>query len=168
MRYLLLLLLPLLFTNCGKDETILFQMKYNEEFEIPAGLNTFETHHFLIRNITTNYDNLLNTFGREDSEVTTIKPQNARLDAIFSSAEYDIIREISIRVYKDNPSNFQEIFYMDNVPLNTDGDLNLIPTLVEVQDKLTSESFNVDVAIQFRQTPTQFIESRLTLEFAVQ
>lgn len=167
MRYFLLLLFPLIVSSCGKDDIILFEMEYTEDFEIQAGLNSFETHHFLIKDISTNYNNLLQTFDQTDSQVSNINPQNARLDALFSSATYDIIREISVRIYKDDVTNYKEIFYIENVPLNTGGDLNLIPTLVDVRDILSGDSFNIDIAIQFRQAPAQFIESRFIFDFLV-
>ena len=166
-RYLLIFLLPLFLTNCKKDENVLFRMEYTEAFEIQAGLNTFETHHFLLKNINTNINSYLANYGGSASELLAINPRSARLETLFSNATYDIITDISVRMYLDDPTDYKEIFYREDVPFNTGSNLDLIPTLVDVKEMLTDERYSIDVAFLFRETPPEFIESRLTFDFFV-
>lgn len=167
LSYLLVLLLPLLLTNCKKEENVLFRMEYNETFEIKAGLNTFETHHFLIQNRNTNINSYLAGYGGDASELMAINPRSARLETLFSNATYDIVLDVSVRIYEDDPNDYKEIFYREDVPLNTGATLDLIPTLVDVKEMMTEDRYNIDVAFLFRNPPPEFIESRLTFDFFV-
>ncbi len=164
MRYLLLFIIPFLWSGCRNDEPILFELEFREDFEITAGLNTIETHHFLLRNINTNLDSYLSSFGYQESDISLINPNNATLEVLFGNSDLDFVFEVSVRAYKENPLDYQEIFYRENVPLNTSSVLQLLPTLVDVKKLMQEDVFNIDVAFLFRNAPPQFIDARLTLD----
>jgi len=166
-KILWLLILPLLFANCDEEEPSLFRVNYEEEFQIAAGLSIFNVWYFEINNIATNWDDYLTANNRSETEITSITPRSARMTAIFSGADYEFIRRISVRLYKNEIEDYQEIFYREDVPLNTGGILDLIPTLVDVDKKIMEEEMNVVIRMEFREAPPEFIETRLALEFNV-
>lgn len=112
MRYLLLLIIPFVFCTCKSDEEFLFKMEYEQQFEIQAGLGLFLTHNWILEDVVSNRTTYLNTFGTAEPEITSINPGNARIDALFSDAEYSIVDEISVRVYEEDPSILRKYFIM--------------------------------------------------------
>ncbi|MCP3894385.1 MAG: hypothetical protein GY706_07120, partial [Bacteroides sp.] len=169
MKYLLLLLTPLLFIQCNKedDAKTAFRIElHNLNFEIPAGLNIFESHHFIIRNVPTNFRALLDQSGLTEEEVTGIDPRAGNMLAIFPSDDYGFIYEVSVRLYvEDNPTDIMEVFYRENVPENTGADVGLIPSLADAQRMLTNDLVTVEVVLRrLRGSTSSSIESRLEHE----
>lgn len=166
-RILFLFSLVLLFSNCGKDEPVLFTMPYQEVFEIPAGLNTIDNHHFVISSIVTNKTNLFDANNVTDEDVVTINPEACRLTSVLNG-EYGFLFNVSVRMYTDDPDAYKEIFYRDNIPMNTGGQLDLIPTLVNVRDFLVEETVTVEVVLIRPRVPSpEFIETIVRMDFAV-
>ena len=167
-----LLLLALSGWNCNKDRgEVLFQLGYpNNRFEIKAGLSTFETHYFLIRNIPANYLAFLDQYGASDAEVTSIEPRAARLTALSSGFGFDFINDIYIEIFPDGkPEERREIFYRENLPLNTDDQVDLIPSYADLKEFFREhESFTLQVRLFRLRTPSPaFIECRLDVSFNV-
>lgn len=165
-RILFLFLATILFSNCGKDETILFSMPYQDSFEIPAGLNTIDNHYFVLENIPTNKTSLFNANNVTDEDIVTINPESCRLTAVFNS-EYGFLFDVSVRMYTDDPLDYKEIFYRENIPENTGSQLDLIPTLVNVRDFMMEETFNVEIVLIRPRVPSpEFIDTIVKFEFA--
>ena len=162
-----ILLVLFTFSNCEKEEPFLFSMDYERNFEIPAGLNIFSPWDFQLNNIPTSKVAFLSANNATEEDVTEITPRSARITSLIASEDFSFIRDISVRMYKNDVSDYQEIFYRDNIPLNTSGNLSLIPTLVNVEKKLFDEEFNVVIKMEFRDSPPQYTEVVLDLEFAV-
>lgn len=156
-----LLLLPLLLTNCGNDDLILVEMPYRVEFDIPAGLSPFENWFFVFEDIPSNKLSLFANAGITDEDVTEIRGKSARLSTIFSDIPYDFIFDISVRIYKDDPDDYRELFYRTDVPLNISSQLDMIGGETDVQRYLENGSFNLLIRIVPRQGTTQVVESRL-------
>ena len=170
MRYIFLLIaLPFLFFSCKKDPNVLFEMAYpNNDFSIAAGLNPFDVHYFILRNIQTNSDSLFSFHNIKASAITQIQPSSARLSAIFASSDYSFIRKIEIRIFKDNPDDYNVLFYRDDVPFNTGQDLGLIPNGVNIKKYMVEDHFGIVVRMELRNISPEFIESRLNFKFGVQ
>ncbi len=166
-RFLFLFSLVFLLSNCKKEEPVLFTMPYQETFEIPAGLNTIDTHHFVLSNISSNKANFFSANNVTDDDVVTINPELCRMTSVLN-ANYDFLFNVSIRMYTDNPDTYKEIFYRDNVPSNTGSQLDLIPTLVNVRDFLVAETFTVEVVLERPRVPSpEFIDTVIRMDFAV-
>lgn len=162
-------LLIVLLISCRKDNPpAVFEMIYpNQVIEIQAGLNVFESHYYTIPRIPTRYLNLLDQNGLNDEDVLEIVPTNCRLTNISSNAPYDFLFEVSVRIYnEDEPGRKFEIFYDDRVPLKTGNLLNLIPNPNNVKEILSKEHFNLEIVlVRLRDTPQEFIETRVELTF---
>ena len=168
MRYIVVFLfIPILFSNCGDDEIIQFRMEYRQDFEISAGLNPFEVWYFEINNVDSNAADYFSTFDVQQSDVTAINPGSAQMSLIAASNDYDFIEDISVRMYLEDPAVYKEIFFRDNLPNDNSRVLDLIPTLVDVQDWIVEDSYNILVRIQFRQAPPEFFDNRLDFDFLV-
>ena len=60
------------FFSCGSDRTEVFEVDNEIEFITPGGLNTIETHVFVIRNVPTFIDNALQANGLNKDQVVGI------------------------------------------------------------------------------------------------
>ncbi len=159
-----LLILPLFLSNCKKEEPILFEMVYAEDFTIQAGLNPFDTHYFYLENIP--IGTYLSSRNLTADMLSSINPRAGSIVNVFSgSASYDFIRDVSVRIYTDDENNYKETFYYDNVPENTGDNLGVIPSLVDAKTYLNGQTFNIVIRLNFRRSPLQNIETQLRFSF---
>ena len=167
-RYILLFFLTIHLLGCNREPDSLFDMPYEFTIEIPAGLNTFETHYFDKSGIRTHAEDLLNANNVQDNDITAVQAKTCRLISTFADVDLDFIREISLRVYEDDPSAYHEIFFRDNVPLDTEDFIDLIPALPNVKEFLLDDSYNVSIRMEFRLPPPTFVTMRLDYDFFAQ
>jgi len=143
-------------------------MEYpNNDFAIQAGLNTFDAHYFQINRIVSNADSLFSFYNVDPTNIQQIQPRSARLTSIFASTDYSFIRDIEIRIFEDDPDNYQVLFFRDNVPLNTGQTLDLVPNGVDIQELVKKEKFGIVIRMVLRDLSPEFIESRLDFSFNV-
>ncbi len=164
-RYILLFFLTIQLLGCKKEPASLFDLPYELTFEIPAGLNTFETHYFDITGIRTNAEDLLSANNAEESDLLAVQAKTARLLSTFVDLDLDFIQEISVRVFEDDPNAFHEVFFRDNVPFDSGDFIDLIPALPDVKEFLLDESYNLSIRMEFRQPPPTFVTVRLDFDF---
>ena len=169
MKKIFLLVLPFvfLFSNCKKDDAILFEMEYFYDFTITAGLNPFSgTHIFEISEIPSLSDAIFSQNGKTAEELNAINPGTAVLRGIFSNPDNGYIQEVSIKIFsKEDPTIEREVFYRDQIALNASGDLGLVGTLVDAKNYLEKEDFGIRVELRLRDISPETIEMRLDFNF---
>ena len=152
--------------SCSNGAEPLFDIELEADFTIGAGLNTFDTHFFIIRNVPTRIQSFLGTV--DEDLIGQILPTRAQITAPFTSIDFSIVREVSVwAVSSADPNIKKEIFYQDRIEFNEQEDLKLFSSLSEVKDILTEDDFDLEIRFNFRTfTPTN-IDSRLTMNFIV-
>ena len=169
MRVLLVFfLLVFSFSSCTDEAETLFEMDYRVDYNIAAGLNTFETHFFELFNIPTNATNLLQANNLTDGEIEAILPKSARLSSVFLSDDLDFIREISVRLINGDNQNQTEIFFRENIPLDTRDFVDLIPTLPNVKQLMLEDFHNLSIRMEFWEPTPTFVDVKLEFDFQVQ
>lgn len=164
-----LLVLPVLFFSCG-DDGVGFDMSYRQDFEIPAGLNTFDTHIFPFVNIPTNKNSFFIANDVTEADITDIIPREARLNIDFGDEDFYFVRQVIVEILTeevdgDGNRRWKEIYFRENVPLNTGRTIVLLPSLPKVTELLTSDQFTVRVEMLFRDISPTFIDARLEMVF---
>ena len=160
----ILLILPLFISNCKKEEPVLFEMLYAENFTIPAGINPFDTHYFRIKDIPVG--TYLSSRNLTADQMNSIKPRAANLlNVLAGSAAYDFIQEVSVRIYTDNENDWKEIFWHFSVPEETGDNLGIPPTLEDARSYLGGTTFNIIIQLKLRRAPLQSIESQFRFSF---
>ena len=163
-----LLLIVVLSLNCGKEEPSLLEMAYRGNFSIPAGLNPFETHFFVIPNIPNNKDPLFNASGLTDADVEMILPRRARINSIFNGPSFDFAEEVFVRIYTDDEYDYLEVFWRQPVPENTGSNLDLIAGLGNTQRFFTASTFNIIIGFRnLRYVLPQTIDAEIDFSFDV-
>lgn len=153
---------------CKKDNDLApgFDMIYQQQFSIPAGLSEFVVHHFYFENLASRYDNLLSENAKTDADIKAILPIEAELVGVFGDANFDFLEEVSVRVYPaSKPNSHLEFAYRYPVPLNPGNQLAIIPGLADVKTFLKEDRFNLDLALRLRKTTVDLSEARLSVRF---
>ncbi|MEM9822186.1 MAG: hypothetical protein AAF985_13980, partial [Bacteroidota bacterium] len=156
-----LLCLPFLLVNCGSDTIPLAEMPYQLQFTIPAGLSPFENWYFLFEDIPNNKNTVFNSASLSDEEIIEIRGKSANLTALFTNIEFDFIHDISIRIFKEDPDDYRELFYRTEIPFNISGDLGLIGGETDVQQYLQDDTYNILIKIIPRASTPEVIDCRL-------
>lgn len=170
---LLLLLLPLLFSNCKKEENpTLFDIPLpNIDFEIPPTASSFEVHYFNINNVVTNKEGLFSANNISESDAVAIVPKTGSLRSITNNIDFEFIEQMSIRICDEDDLSQNcgtEIFWRQPVPNNVGSILDLVPSDIDIKQYLLQEKVNIQVKLErLRANPPQFVETRLVLDFAV-
>ena len=156
-------------SSCDKDNKVeLFEMTQRMDFEVKAGLNTVETHFFVLPSVESTYDDLLETTGFEDSQVLSIEPKFARLSTVFGDLDLDFLRLVEVRVFDPFDPDFQrEVFYLDPVPANSGTVIRPFPGLSNVKEILSPPTFGIEVRLIFRLPPPETKTMRLEMDFSV-
>ena len=152
-------------TNCGSEEEPLFILQTEADFIIQPGLNTFDTHYFVIRDVPTRIGNYFSgSIG--PSDIGRMLPNRAELNAQFNNIDWALVAEVSIwMVSQSDPDLRKEVFYNDRIQFNDVNELRLLSSLSEVKDILLEDRVTIEVRLNFRRTTPIEIESRLTMNF---
>jgi hypothetical protein len=160
------LIVPLLFSACKKEEEdILLEIPYRVFFDMNAGLDPFQVHYFQINGINNQMQSLLKDRGLTLDDVSGVEAGDARILAEFAGVSYRFIREISVRVYEEDPSDpskWREMWYRDDINLlDEDDQLDLIPSLADGFPLLQEEQFNLSIVIQLREVTPSTMSNQL-------
>src|SRR5688572_9341280 len=94
------LLLVVTAVSCNNDKrTELFELNYHVDFDIPPGLNTFDTHFFVISPFDSQYDENLAAAGLTADDVISIEAKDAFLSSTFGDINLKFIERISIYIF---------------------------------------------------------------------
>ena len=165
MQKLCLFLVLLVFIMGCRGEGPGFEMRYQRDFEIPAGLGVFDTHVFELNAIQSNKAAFLTANGVLEEDITEIIPQNAQLSVNFANVEFLFVREVIVEIFTRDEIRGREIFFREEIPQNTGIRINLIPSLPDVKDLILQDEFNIRIEMKLRDISPQFIETRFDFEF---
>lgn len=161
-----LLFLVLAGLSCRKDDGLApgFDMVFQREFNIPAGIGIFDVHHFQLKNIPSNWEQYLTQHGKTAADISSVITAQASVGGIFGDVDMSVVDRISLRVYDEsNPHDYVEIAYRDPAPLDSGNLLPLIPSLADSKRFFSSPRFSADVVIWLRRTTQEQSEVRLDL-----
>lgn len=166
----LLLLIALICGSCDKNNAPLFQMEMFFELDIPAGLNTIESHFFLIQDVPTFAEALLTGNGMSPEDVGRINGLTANMTTRFSGLDLDFIENVGVFVVNGN--NFEdrdEAFYIFNdfVDFGSKTEIQMIPGLLDFKDQLLEETVDLELRINLRGFLPSELDTRVTLTFDV-
>lgn len=168
LRISVLLFVLLTSFSCRKnDDRVRFDMLYPEVyFTIPAGLNPFLIHFIELRDLPVNRAFYFDLNKVTDSTQVRIVPRSARIGSLFADVDFEFVERISILVADaEKPDQFYEIYYRDPVPLNIGPFLDLVPTLLDLQQVVKSDRIHLRIRMQLRAPSPVFVESRLDYSF---
>ncbi len=156
----------LFLSGCKKEDTSPgFDMIYQEDFTIPAGIGPFVTHHFYLKNLSSRYSALLDQYDKTNTEIIRILPTQASLTGIFGDVNFNVVEEASLRVYQESdPNGYIEVAYRFPTPIEPSKTLDLIPSLADAKKIMSDDRFSIDLALRLRNTTIDEMPVRLSLK----
>lgn len=156
----------LIMVSCKKDNrTELFEINHFVDFNIQPGLNTFDTHFFVVSPFTSVFEARLAASGRTRDEVISIEAKDATLSSIFGDVNLDYIHQISVYIFDPfDPSDNSEFFYLEPVPFKNATSWRLFPGLADISDWIDTEYFGIEIRLTFRQVTPSFTQMRLEFD----
>ena len=161
-----IILLALFGLSCHKDDGLVpgFDMVFQREFSLPAGIGIFDVHHFQLKNIPSNWEQYLDQHNKTAEEISGVITAEASIGGIFGDADLGLVERISMRIFNDSdPNDYVEIAYRDPAPFDSGNVLQLIPSLADSKRFFLEPRFSVDVVIWLRQTTQDQSDLRLNL-----
>lgn len=155
--------------SCNKDRrTELFELNHFIDFEIQPGLNTFDTHFFVVSPLTSFYQTKLDASGHTADEVIAIEAKDAILSSTFGDVNLEFIHRISVYIFDPfNPSDRIEFLYLDPTPFKNATSWRLFPGIANISEWIEREYFAVEVRLNFREVSPSLIPMRLEFDFRV-
>ena len=164
-----LLLVALTTVSCNKDNrTEFFELNHFVDFEIQAGLNTFDTHFFVVSPFESIYDDKLAASGVSPDEVIAIEAKDAILSSTFGDINLEFIHRISVYIFDPfDPSDKIEFFYLDPTPFRNSTSWRLFPGIADISDWIERDYFGIEVRLEFREITPSAIPMRLEFDLRV-
>ncbi len=165
----ILLVIILCCSSCDKNSTPLFEMEMFFELDIPAGLNTLESHFFIVRDVPTFASSLLTGNGVDPEDIGFINGLTATMETRFSGLDLDFVEDIGVHFFEDDISTRQESFYVFNdfIEFGNKTEIPMIPTLVDFKDVLLQETVDIEFKINLRAFIPSELDTRVTMRFNV-
>lgn len=159
--FLIILLTPF---GCNKDETpALFDMVYVMNFDLPAALNTVQTHFVEFDKVPTNIEAYLADHGLTKADIGRIEPYDALLEVVLAPESLSYFQEIFVELLDGNTR--LECFYTPNVPFNTGNQVVLVGTLADFKPWLTQSAMNLRMGFRLREPSPTSLNFILRLTF---
>ncbi len=165
-----LLLIVTTFFSCKKDQAPLFELDIFFELDIPAGLNTLESHFFIIEDVPTFALNALASNNLNISDISHANAITATLETRFSDLNLDFIENIGVHVLDENDFSMRdEAFYIFNdfVQFGDKIEIQMIPTLLDLKNDLLKETVDLEFKINLRSFLPQELDARVNMKFHV-
>lgn len=145
-----MLVLTSCMTSCGDDRQYV-ERNLSVTFDIPAGLNTIESHYFRIDDVYLFLDETLTNNGLPVGGTYEISGSKALLTSRLSGADYSVIERISVfAVDKEDRTKRAEMFYNDNIALQTFSELRLLTSIADISPYIKDNKVDLEVRIKFR------------------
>lgn len=158
----------LFFSGCDKQTPSLYEVGIERDFDIPAGLNNIETHYLYLRNVPTFYKQFADSKGFDLAAITSVRAARGLIRSDFQTFRYDFIDRISVSVVsRKDPLQRREMYYLDDVPFNTDDELRMLSSATELIDVISEEFVDIEIRLNLRASTGNAIRSKLIFSYAV-
>ncbi len=145
------LLYLILLSGCTKDKQS--EIPFRAYITVPAGMNTFLTHHFVMQNIP----------GAPFDNIAKAQPAYIRLYVEEGEYSTDFIREVFLEATTDSSQN--EIGYRQAVPITNSRYLELYPSIFDMTKHIKQDKFEMTLKLNLRSIPVT--NTRIRVDFAV-
>lgn len=161
------LLCLLIIGACG-SKLVGFDMVYKQYFPrvIPAGASTIESQNFIIENIPSNALGFYAQNNAKDGDIIKIIPKFGRISAKFNDGDFIFVNRVFVYIYPTGqPGKKTEVFYRDDIPVNTGSIINLNPGIANVKEIVSSERYTMEIRLDLRGQPGTNIEALIDYSF---
>lgn len=167
--YHLAVVIGLLFLSCNKDGDLVYDFRLQTLIDVPTGLNTLETHYFIIRDVPTFFNANLESRGINKESIIRVNASRGTFSSRFNKYNLAFIRLATVSAISRKPGGKKvEMFYMEDVPFNEDEELQMLTSLGDLKELFEEESVDLEVRLIFRATPPPGLTLQLDYGYLVQ
>ena len=170
MKRVLLLFISgwILVSGCLRDKReVLFPMVYpNFDFELPSGLNPAYAQVIEFQAINSDIASYLKANDTDTSAFAAIRPNFAKIVS-QNGRKFDFLEEVSVRICQvgTDCSEFDEVFYLDNMRNRSYNSIELLPTLRNVKNLLSRERYRLEVVFFLSEISPYLMDCQLDMGF---
>lgn len=153
--------------SCNKENIAKkFTIRLERSFDVPAGLDYLDAHYFVLEEIPTFYEQVINQQNVPPGSTITLVPERAVITSLYNNIDFDFVDKVSVKIYTNNNSKDKpEAFYIEYVPTTVDDELQLIPTSFDAQPFLKDGIVNAEVKFFFKRATPQLLNLRIVMDF---
>jgi len=169
-KYFFFLIVIISFLNCSRESRErIFEVVYpNIQFNLPAGLSGLTPWGYALADVSSNFRNLVKVNNSDTSVIAGVLPYSARISSL-DGLDYDFVEGVSILMCSNDKAQCSlisdEVFYIDDLRGRANEQIELLPTLKNVEKLLSEERFRLEVVFFFRNSTPYTVESRLDMVF---
>jgi len=157
----------LVFAQCKKDSGD-FELPYDVEFEIPAGIDVIPFQNVEVEVPNFNIEQRFSAAGFTRDEVTSINARTIRLDILTGHPDFSFLERAFLEIRdREDATDKREVAYLEFIPNNQGNTLDLIPSLPDVVDYIKAGNFILTFKMDPRYSTGQVTRVRLYLNFDV-
>ena len=161
-------MLAVLLSSCEKETQVRYEVALDANFDIPSGLNTLETHYFIIRDVPTFYSLNADLKRQDTASINQIIASRGLIRSRFNDVNFDFVERISIyAVSKKNPDMKREMYYLDFVPLNTGRELRMLSSTTALKEIIQEETMDVEIRMNVRNFTNTAIRATFDFGYAI-
>lgn len=157
------------FNSCKDDNVPVFEMDMFFDINIPAGLNTIESHFFIIEDVPTFAASLMSANNVGPDDIGSILGATGKVETRFSGLDLDFIQNVGVHALdQEDQTNRREAFYIFNdvIPLGTKTDIDMIPSILNLKDQLLlEETVDLEFKIDLRSFLPQELDLTVQMKF---
>jgi len=153
-------------SSCGKIDPLV-ELSSFQEFVIPAGLSTIESHYFVQNNTPILYESTIANSGIDAADVENFVASTASL-VPANGRDFDLGFVRSVNVFLVEPDGRRhELFYIDQVPLGEKQRINMLNGITNLKDIIMNDRATIETKLDFYTPPITNREIRVNMTFAV-
>jgi len=143
-----------IFSTCQKENNT--EVPFVSLVQIPSGLNVLLTHNFIIHDVN----------GTAFENIISAMPSRASIRDDDGLTNLDIIQHAYLEILTSD-STYVEIAYHENTPLTNQTFLDLFPSIADVSEFITQDTFDIRLRLVFRAIPSNSIDLRIDYGFLI-
>lgn len=165
-KYILSILIVSSFLQlrCKSDrDVVLFDLVYLLSFDLPAALNTSQTHFVEFYNIHTRWESTLTEYNYTSEQIGRVEPYNGFLEVVLLPENLSFMHEVFVE-FLDGNSRL-ECFYTPHVPFNAGSHIQLVGTIADFKRLLMEPVMHIRIGFRLREPSPSALKYNLRLTF---
>lgn len=155
-------------SGCQKVKVPDERIAIRADFNIPAGLNTIETHVIVIENVDTKLLTALTNAGKTSDDVKSVNSGSGKISLQFNGYDLSFIRDVKVRgVNPDNRNDYIDLFYQDQINYFNSNEITLFNTLQDSKSIFLRSRMNIEVRLKLRGFSQSAIPTQLNFDYGV-
>lgn len=159
--------LTLMVSACSDAVDPLFYVSVDRDFEIPANLNTVETHFFQLKNVPVLFDQNIAQYNLSSDAIVSVNPADASLTTTFGNIDWTFVETVEILAVSRLSGGKTRMFYSNQPDFTNREEITMFNHFTDVKQVMSEGLIDLEVRIKTRAFVPGNINATLTFSYAV-